>query len=649
MVDWSLVCEYLALIILTLITSMFYQRETVMTRKRKMFLACLVSSMACILINVATYYSLNAFDAFPLWFHYFINSLYFISSVLMASIITYYILCRVYEFFYDKHELKFLLALLIGINTIFLCVVILNIPTGILFYFDNGTYVRGSLNILGYVVVALFCIILLACYWFNRKSVSANVRRIMIVSPAIVIFLIPFQVMFPDQLLNGIIAAIVCLIIFLNFQNVSVENDSLTTLGNRSKCIAELYLRTRSKQPFQIVLVALRNFSQINHIYGHRGGDKVLFYIAKELNSLFSEAHVFRFNSVEFLILMPACASFVHELRINDVKNCMDRKWPANTSHVKISYCLAEITDRRGLYSVEGIVERLDYEVALAKSEDLQVVRYNKEVEQRFNREQALELYMRKALNERAFEVWYQPIFYCESGKFESCEALVRLRDKDGNLISPAEFIPIAENNGLIDGITDFVLEETCKLLASDDLYGPRSISVNLTVRQILQYDLVDQISWLLDKYKIEPGSLKLEVTERILSENEDLVLSVMQELEKLGVHFLLDDFGTGYSNFATILNLSFECIKIDRSLVKNLPEAKSKHLLADALTPFFHDVGHKVLVEGIETKEQLDAVIDSSVDRIQGYYFAKPMPQMDLIDWYKGVVNSSKSGETLS
>ncbi len=641
MVEWSLVCEYIALVLLIIVTAMFHQRETVMTRKRKVFFACLLSSMAAIVVNVMTYYTLNAFVLFPLWFHYLLNSLYFVLSVLMTTIITYYILCRVYDFFYDKHELRLMSFVLLGMNLGFLCVVAVNLSTGALFSFDNGTYVRGPLNALGYLVAGMCCAIVVGCYIKHRKSVSDSVSRIMVMSPLFVVFLVPFQMAYPDQLLNGIIAAIVCLIIFLNFQSVSVEVDSLTNLGNRSKCIAELYLRTRSKQPYHIILVALRNFTQVNHIYGHRSGDSALFHIARELNGLFSEAHVYRFNSVEFLILLPACASFVHDLRLKDVQERMNRRWPAGNGMAKVSYCIAELSDRESRYNVEDIVERLDYEVALAKAEDLELVRYDDEVDARFRHEQALELYMRSAIDKQAFEVWYQPIYYCGSGKFESCEALVRLRDENGMLISPNEFIPIAEENGMIDSITDFVLDRTCRLLAESDGLGPKSISVNLTVRQILQYDLVERISKLIDAYGIDPGSLKLEVTERILSENEELVGAVMRDLEKIGVHFLLDDFGTGYSNFSTILNYSFECIKIDRSLVKNLPASKPKHLLADALTPFFHDAGQKVLVEGIETVEQLNAVLDSDVDRIQGYYFAKPMPSADLLLWYEGAASA--------
>ncbi len=641
MVEWSLVCEYIALVLLVIVTAMFHQRETVMTRKRKVFFACLLSSMAAILVNVMTYYTLNSFSLFPVWFHYFLNSLYFVLSVLMTTVITYYILCRVYDFFYDKHELRLMSFVLLGMNLGFMCVIVVNLSNGVLFSFDNGTYIRGPLNSLGYLAAGLCCVIVVGCYIKHRKSVSDSVSRIMIMSPLFVFFLVPFQMAYPDQLLNGIIAAIVCLIIFLNFQSVSVEVDSLTNLGNRSKCIAELYLRARSNQPYQIILVALRNFTQINHIYGHRCGDSALFHIAKELNGLFSEAHVYRFNSVEFLILLPACATFVHDLRLKDVKECMDRRWPAGNDMAKISYCIAELSDRETRYNVEDIVERLDYEVALAKVEDLVLVRYDDEVDARFRREQALELYMRSAIDKDAFEVWYQPIYYCHSGKFESCEALVRLRDENGVLISPNEFIPIAEENGMIDRITDFVLDRTCRLLAELDGSGPMSISVNLMVRQILQYGLVERISNLIDAYGIDPGSLKLEVTERILSENEELVGAVMRDLEKIGVHFLLDDFGTGYSNFSTILNYSFECIKIDRSLVKDLPASKPKHLLADALTPFFHDAGQKVLVEGIETVEQLDAVLDSGVDRIQGYYFAKPMPSADLLLWYEGVASA--------
>ncbi len=636
MIEWSLLCEYLALIVFIIICTAFFQRGAPKTRKRKTFSRCLLVSISSIVVNVMTFYALKHFYALPLWVHYALNSAYFLLSVFMTLLITYYLECRIHDYFYNKRGLKIASFFLLVLAAIFILLIFVNVKTGCLFSFEGSEYVRGPLNSSGYWSLGLCVVMLVVSCIIHRKSISKTLKRIMIISPILALLLALFQVLYPDQLLNGMIAAVICLTIYLSFQSVSVESDSLTGLGNRLKCTNELTLRINGEQKYQIILVALRKFSQINHIYGHLCGDSLLFHVAKKLESLFPEARVFRFNSVEFLLLMPACASFVNDLRVDKVYEAMNQSWPIGEEQTKVSFCIVSLSDKTTRYSTEGVIERLDYTVELAKRKDEEIIYFDSDVSEQFEHEQALELYMKEALNMSAFEVWYQPIYYASSGKFDSCEALVRMRGADGKFISPDEFIPIAEENGMIDDITGIVIEQSCKLLSSKSEFAPKSISINLTIRQLLQADLVERLSNLIKKYNLEPNSLKIEITERTISENEETVIEVMHSIYDLGIPFLLDDFGTGYSNFATMLELPFECVKIDRSLVKGLPRRRNKNLLQNTLNPLFHRMERAVLVEGIETKEQLDAALETGVDRVQGFYFAKPMPTDELIEWYK-------------
>lgn len=233
-------------------------------------------------------------------------------------------------------------------------------------------------------------------------------------------------------------------------------------------------------------------------------------------------------------------------------------------------------------------------------------------------------------MNNCELQLHYQPIVSLESDKIVGFEALVRWQHPTRGLISPAEFIPLAEDTGLIIALGRWVLEEACRQLrvwqVQFPAQPPLTISVNLSVKQFAQVNLVEQISQILQQTNLPPCSLKLEITESLLMENQESVTVVIQQLKALGVSLSLDDFGTGYSSLNYLHRFPIDTLKIDRSFVSRMEFGNESWEIVRAIAMLTNALDIDVIAEGIETKEQLAQLSTLDCKYGQGYFFSKPL-----------------------
>jgi len=209
--------------------------------------------------------------------------------------------------------------------------------------------------------------------------------------------------------------------------------------------------------------------------------------------------------------------------------------------------------------------------------------------------------------------------------------AAIRLREPDGSMISPAEFIPLAEQTGHINSITWFVLEEVCRMLKSHPELANVSVSVNLPMTQLLEKGFIPHFTGIVNQAGIDHHQICIEFTERAILENFEQTKEIMEQLTYDGFRFYLDDFGAGYSNFNCLLQLPFQFIKLDAGLLRSENSG-----LVGTLTKLFHDMDLRVIAEGAETPEEAEMLSRQGVDRVQGFVFARPMPDELLLDFYR-------------
>lgn len=265
----------------------------------------------------------------------------------------------------------------------------------------------------------------------------------------------------------------------------------------------------------------------------------------------------------------------------------------------------------------------------------------DKEFVVQMKQEKAMELMLEQAMAEERIEVFYQPIYSTREHRFVSAEALVRMRDTEGKLVPPAAFISVAERNGKILQLGEIVFDKVCRFFTEQHLeqYGLHYIEVNLSVVQCSYKQLADDYISIMEKYRINPGYINLEITESASMSAKKTLLGNMQRLMEYGVHFSLDDFGTGQSNLNYIVDMPVDIVKFDREMSQAFFRDEKAQYVMNAAMQMIHGMQLKIVSEGIEEEEQYRKMAQLGIDYIQGYYFSKPLPETEFVDFMKDKV----------
>jgi len=240
---------------------------------------------------------------------------------------------------------------------------------------------------------------------------------------------------------------------------------------------------------------------------------------------------------------------------------------------------------------------------------------------------------MHHALDNGEFSIHYQPQIDTESKEIIGCEALIRWNHPELGMISPLKFIPISEANGLIILIGRWVLYTACmqNKLWQDAGFKPIYVSVNLSAVQLIQEDFIDMVSGILSETGLSPEYLELEITESVAVKNHEYITSILEKLKKMGIRIALDDFGTGYSSLNYLKNFAITTLKIDRSFIYDINENPKNAAIVSTILAMGRNLKLNVTAEGVETKEQYEALKNRGCKIIQGYYFSKPLPQNEF------------------
>ena len=413
--------------------------------------------------------------------------------------------------------------------------------------------------------------------------------------------------------------------------------DPLTTLPNRSSfelTFKKLLARAkRNQQQFAIMLLDMDQFKQVNDTYGHLIGDKLLTQFAMRLQqSLPTDNTLARLGGDEFVILIEdiqssaevaSLANFLLK-ELQTPYSIAQRLELTVTVSIGISIFPAHAQDTMRL------LRNADTALYLAKANgrntySFYTERLTDDIEQRMS----LEAKLRKAFKLKQFVVYYQPVMEAKSNRIVGAEALVRWQSPDG-LIAPDEFIPLAEEMGLISTIGAWVLQQACEDMARWLKAGLciQKMAVNFSPVQFERDDLVELITQTLAVSGLPAHYLDVEITENTLISNIDKVEAVVHALKDKGISISIDDFGTGYSSLAYIKRLSVNNIKIDRSFVQDIPEDKNDLQLVSTIITMGHNLNLKVIAEGIETPQQLAFFQKECCDYYQGYLVSKPVPK---------------------
>lgn len=414
--------------------------------------------------------------------------------------------------------------------------------------------------------------------------------------------------------------------------------DHLTGLYNRMRCEQDLrqYMKDAEEGGSEgaFMIIDLDDFHNINYGLGHHYGDMLLKSIAQNLPRIQGiENNCYRINGDEFAIIVHGDAYKELSRICKELREIFNRPWFLKNEDYYCTMSMGVVCFPTDGNNIDELSRKVDIALATAKKKGKNCVEfYNEKVEATSFNRLDLEQNMRRAtLNScNEFEVYYQPIVKIGETENTCCgaEALVRWNSTELGFIPPNDFIPLAEYLGLINPIGEYVMFEALKRCKywNDNGHPDYKVNVNISVIQLLQPDFVAKVKGVLEKTRIHPKNVTLEVTESLAINDMDRMKGVLGRLKKLGVCVALDDFGTGYSSLNHIRQMPIDVIKIDRCFVEHLSEDEFAEAFVKMVSELATTIGVVVCVEGVEQKKQLEVLNRMNVKMVQGYYYGKPM-----------------------
>lgn len=626
--EWDISAECVSVIMLNIIMVYSWKGNLLPSRKNQAFRACLLITYLSILTNILSTLLLTQLSSSTYLINQLLLHLNYIFTPLMGVVYYMYTLTTVFE--QDPVNLKKHI-ILAGIPALLYLLCLLTNPlTHLLFSLDPVFgYERGSWVALTYVIFYIYVLFSVFFTISKRRNIDSAVFIILNFFPVLSAVVILFQLLYPNYILTGTAATSALLIIYLYLQNKQMFTDPLTGILNRQEFNHLLEIRMKDTAPYSILVLSLKGFRFINDHFSQKAGDVLLMRICGFLEKQMPTARVFRFSGDEFAIVcrdQQTCTQY-HTLLIERMKH----SWSVENFNFQIQYGIGILHVEEHNRDKDEIIKGLEYAVMLAKrAEDNETCTCTANMMKRLYRNEKILELLRSCIQENSFVVYYQPIYDLKEQSYTKAEALLRLPPHDLGQLGPDEFIPLAEENGLITEITYQVLRKTCAFLKSLQRTNQslKGISVNFSAVMFLQQDLGNNILKIIEEYEIPANMLQIEITESMLTRDYHIIISFMQRMQEQGIDFLLDDFGTGYSNISNVLSLPVQTIKIDKSLLWKAMVSREGAIVLQKMCEAFHEVHQLLLVEGVENEEQVAFVRACGCRYIQGYYYAPPLPQ---------------------
>lgn len=515
-----------------------------------------------------------------------------------------------------------------------------NLFTGIVFTVDSiHGYLRGPGIYVLYAVAAIYMAAGLAHLFIKRNMLSTTKLVSLLMMFVFNVAAVAFQMVFPKYLVEMIITAIAELFISLLVLKPEDYLDYSVGMPSFKAYSGEIRKICSGKEKEKIIVMRLLNAAQLRRYLGEDRYFTFIRSISGRIRNMLSEKGLifdmyfeqpgrlyiiidnydFDFESIldeVYLVLLQDIFE-VESKGAKIIPRFCEINYPDDTADmdtiINVGHQFHRIIPFDNLYTHVGEIINSD----------------------NFRIKNNMDLILNRAIRDKKFEMYYQPIYSIKDQRFISAEALIRLKDEEFGFISPGLFIPAAERKGLMIPIGDFVLESVFRFISENDFsaLGLSYIELNLSVAQCIQGDLSDKILALEKKYHVNPAKVNLEITETTYENIGDVTNNNIQKLSANGFSFSLDDYGTGFSNMQRISRLPLKIIKIDKTMVDDMENNSGMSVLKNTVT-MMKDIRKEIVCEGVETEEQLKCLAGLGVDFIQGYFFSKPLPEKTFVSF---------------
>ena len=635
--------EFAAIVLSLAVLFSFFRKKLVNTRLTRVFCMLIINVLMTTVIDVfAIRLHRNIFER-NLWFLYAIDEIYylFISSY---SLIFYDCIRTALSGNIIRTKFK---RFRYYVPIAGALILILSTPwTHAIFYFDEELqFVKGWGYQLLYLVAAIYFLSAVYKIILLRKEASVTQRVTVYFYITACVASVVIQTLIPGLIITGFVASISTMMCFLSLVNPTNYFDKETDLLNIT-AFRDVFEQNRFRnKTFRIIGIQIIGIRFLVETIGVEKKTEILRLFAAKLKTACGKYQLYRVSGSRINIYIPDDDKIEKKI-IENVHKVFSESVRMGDFRISLTEHIAIFKypdDAQNITDVEELIRASLH--TIYDEEPFTVIHVQKDVLAKKNRELQILQVMKKAVRRGDFYVVYQPIYSFEQGRFTTAEALVRLENDELGEVSPEEFIPIAEQNGMILQIGEFVFETVCRFVLHQKLWekGIEYIHVNLSVIQCMQEKLAEQLFQIMDLYNLDYRYINLEVTESAAIASSDVLLTNMNKLIERNMNFSLDDFGTGFSNTATLIKYPFHSIKLDKGMVWEAMHNKKAEIILKNTIEMVKMLNMEIVAEGAETPEQVERLREMGVDFVQGFYYSKPISRDDFLQL---LIDNSKRKE---
>jgi len=606
-------------------------RRTLRTRSNSMLGALLTCSIITSVFDIISCFSISYPADYPMWFNYFT--------------------CYGYLFFYTEMGVLFLAYVdtktkipalykplknyYLGVTAFDFILIFSSFSTHLVSYFDeNNKYCHGpAMTFLQ--LVAFIHLIMGATLFIKAKNKFNKYQTMTIVAFIVVVVIgVGVQIAIPSLLVGQFGCTLVLFFIYTSFENPVYYTYRGTTCYNRRAFLEILKRMLTEKGDMSFYAFCIRDFDNVTEYLDYKNIGRLASVIAEQL-SIKYKTNAFVIADDKFIIEMN---DTITEDKINEDLDALFSK-PLKVANDQISVSIDSAVinhiDKELSPSIveSGITYVLERGLGNKKNLDFQ------EIVSSIKRRKDISIEIKKAIEEDLFDVYYQPIYDVECGKFHSAEALIRLNSNTMGRISPEEFIPIAEKEGLIDKIGEIVFEKVCCFINRYKItteLGVKYIEINMSPIQCVSPDIVRRFVTIMDKYDVVPFWINLEITETAELENDNDMMRNITNFHNHGITFSIDDYGSGFAAADYLFKLPVDIVKIDKGILWQGMQDVNAGIVLVGTMGMLKVLGKKIVVEGVETEEMVNLLKDNGCDYMQGFYYSKPLPAHEYVDFLR-------------
>ncbi len=508
-----------------------------------------------------------------------------------------------------------------------------------LFYFKDLVYTRGVLFPLMYAVAVMYAVTAVVYLICHRKLFTVRKMASVVAIAPLVVSAMIIQFFFPTLIVEMYANALGLMFAVMTVQLPEEVIDSFTGLRKYSSYADDMKKNFANKKHVTVIMINSTNYVALQSDISYDATKELLEAIAEKVQNVNKElklhARLYYLDHGRFRVVLHDSYRNEAETAANRINDELKKKITVCEREVEMLFticvagCPEDIVDFKTLMSFGGdFHEKIKYTGLVMRAEEIFG-------QKQFRLMSKLDDIIEKAFVDHKFQVYYQPIYSIEQKKFVSAEALLRLIDDEYGFVPPDLFIPAAEKSGAIYKIGDYVTEEVCRFIASDEYkkLGLDYIEINLSAAQCSQDGLADNVLGLIKKYGISAGSINMEITETAAANAHTTMANNLKKLSEAGISFSLDDYGTGYSNIKRVISLPLKIVKLDKSFVDEMNNPKMLIVVRNTVK-MLKDMEMEIVAEGIETKAMVEQFASLNCDFIQGYYFSKPIPEDKFVEF---------------